>query len=258
VSVDALFSGIDEDSPFPEASRRALLELSNEQRATAGSFFGAVAAKPNAMGEDFLDAIARARATLSNDLMYRCMLDRMLIGAPKVENLPTAQASTAIRQWAQRIELFFGGPFGRGAAKAPALPLPACEFTWSDDTELNRRVKAFSERVPDYYAVMNRCSWRVPEYVQAYFRASLNAPEVAYYLGQHKEIYDAIAAAQPIGAVARLLSLERELAEWRYRMTPESLYSTPLPASPTPEECTAAQRLLHLVTWADREVGTAN
>lgn len=138
-----------------------------------------------------------------------------------------------------------------------ALVLPVCEFTWADDTELSRRVKAFSERAPDYYMAINSCSWRVPGYVQAYLRASLNAPEVAYYLVHHKQIYDAIAATQPIGAVAKLLSLERELAGCRGLMKPGTLYSTPLLLAPTPEEFAAAQRLLHLVAW-DSEVGTAN
>ncbi len=49
---------------------------------------------------------AHARA-VGKDLMFRRMLDRTLIGGPKVENLSTVQASTAIRRWAQRVELFF-------------------------------------------------------------------------------------------------------------------------------------------------------
>ena len=155
------------------------------------------------------------------------------------------------------LEAILEGPFAWGTAMRQS-PLPACEFMWADDAELNRRVQAFSERAPDYYTVMNDCNWRVPGYVQAYLRASLNAPEVAYYLVHHKQIYDAIAATQPIGAVAKLLSLERKLAECRGLMKPRTLYSTPLPIAPTPEECAAALRLLHLVTWAHTEVGPAN
>lgn len=250
---------IDEHSLFSKEEHRTLLGLSDEQRSTVGAIFGAVAAQPGALVDNLLDAVARARA-LSNDSTYRSMLDRMLMYAPKVENLPDAQASAAIRQWAQRIELFFDPknlPLGQGTADAWP-PLPACEFSWADDAEIHRRVKAFAERVPNYYAVVNSCSWGVPEHMNAYFRVSVNGPEVAYYLGQHEKTYDAIVAASPVGAVAKLLSLERELTEWRQHMTPETLYSAALPAAPTPEECEAAMRLLYLVNWAHGEVGTAN
>lgn len=107
MSADTLTPRIDEDSLFSEGARRVLLDLSNGRRATVRAFFGAVAAKQDAMGEDFLNAVAKARA-VGKEPMFRRMLDWMLICAPKVESLPDAQASTAIRQWAQRIELFLG------------------------------------------------------------------------------------------------------------------------------------------------------
>ena len=94
--------------------------------------------------------------------------------------------------------------------------------------------------------------------MQAYFRTSLNAPEVAYYLGKHKKIYDVITAVQPTGAVAKLLSIERELAKCHPLMRAETLYCTPLLPVPTPDEFAVAHRLLHLVTWAHSEAGTAN
>jgi hypothetical protein len=106
VSAGALTPGIEEFSLFSEENQKALLGLSDEQRATAGAAFGAVAAKSGATGEDFLNAVAEARAIVKG-LVFRRMLDRMLICGPKMESLTTAQASTATRRWAQRIELFF-------------------------------------------------------------------------------------------------------------------------------------------------------
>ena len=155
------------------------------------------------------------------------------------------------------LERILCEPLGRGTADTPTS-LPGFEFTWADDLELTRRVKAFSEKVPDYYDVINSCCWTVPGHMNAYFRASGNAPQVAYYLGQHREIYDDIAAAQPIEAVAKLLSLERELAKCYRLMKPATLYSTPLLLTLTSEEYAAAQRLLQLVAWHHTEAGTPN
>jgi hypothetical protein len=137
---------------------------------------------------------------------------------------------------------------------------PPYAFAWGDEAEIHRRVKAFAAQVPDYFTVMNSRDWRrVTEHMNAYFHVSRNGPEVAYYLVHHQEIYDAIIAAPPVDAVAKLLSLERKLAECRQlRVSPRILYSTPVPIAPTPEESEAAMRLLYLVTWAHGEVGAAN
>lgn len=101
-------------------NRRALLSLSNEQRATIGNYFGAVAAKPNATREDFLDAAEQAR-TVSDDPAYQRSVDRMLMSAPNVRSLPTAQASQAIRQWARGISLETGAPVA--AESGPAVSM---------------------------------------------------------------------------------------------------------------------------------------
>lgn len=90
-------------------NRKALLGLSNDQRRTLGNYFGAVAAKPDATREDFLDAAERAR-TVSDDPAYQRSVDRMLMSAPNVRELPTAQASQAIRQWARGISMETGAP----------------------------------------------------------------------------------------------------------------------------------------------------
>ena len=247
----------------------ALLGLSNEQRAAAAYYFGIVALKPGALGDNLLDAISCARA-VSSDPPYRRMLDRILICAPKVENLPDVQASIAVRQYAQGIEAFlvstrqdppsFGELWSLAeSVKVPAIPPPAREFRYADNAELRRRVNAFTAKRPDYSIRINSRCWRVRGHMDAYFRCSLNGPEVAYYLTWHQEIYDLIAGMLPVGSVAKLLSLERELSEWRLRVTtPEALYSTVLPAAPTAEECEAALRLLYLVKWADGEVGPTN
>lgn len=90
-------------------NRKALLGLSNDQRKTLGGYFGAVAANPNATREDFLDAAERAR-TVSQDPAYQRSVDRMLMSAPNVRDLPTAQASQAVRQWARGISMETGAP----------------------------------------------------------------------------------------------------------------------------------------------------
>lgn len=90
-------------------NRKALLDLSNEQRKTIGGYFGAVAAKPNASREDFLDAAEQARG-VSDDSGYQKAVDRMLMGAPDIKSLPTAQASAAIQQHARGIAMQTGAP----------------------------------------------------------------------------------------------------------------------------------------------------
>ena len=137
-------------------------------------------------------------------------------------------------------------------------PPPACEFTWAADAELHRRLTAFAERVPNYSAVVNSCSWDIPSYVQVYFRVSPNTFELVFYLRQHREIYDAIVTARPVEAVARLISLERKLSNCRQLMKLATLYSTPLLLTPTSEEYATAQRLLYLVAWHHTEAGAAN
>lgn len=90
-------------------NRKALLNLSNEQRSTIGGYFGAVAAKPNATREDFLDAAEQARG-VSDDPAYQKAVDRMLMAAPDVRTLPTAQASAALQQHARGIAMETGAP----------------------------------------------------------------------------------------------------------------------------------------------------
>lgn len=90
-------------------NRKALLGLSNDQRQTIGGYFGAVAAKPNATREDFLDAAEQARG-VSDDPAYQKAVDRMLMGAPDVRTLPTSQASAAIQQHARGIALETNAP----------------------------------------------------------------------------------------------------------------------------------------------------
>lgn len=90
-------------------NRKALLGLSNEQRSTIGGYFGAVAAKPNATREDFLDAAEQARG-VSDDPQYQKAVDRMLMGAPDVRTLPTAQASAALQQHARGIAMETNAP----------------------------------------------------------------------------------------------------------------------------------------------------
>lgn len=90
-------------------NRKALLGLSNEQRRTLGNYFGSVAANPNASREDFLNAAEQAR-TVSDDPAYQRSVDRMLMSAPNVRDMPTAQASQAVRQWARGISMETGSP----------------------------------------------------------------------------------------------------------------------------------------------------
>lgn len=90
-------------------NRKALLGLSNEQRSTIGGYFGAVAAKPNATREDFLDAAEQARG-VSDDPAYQKAVDRMLMGAPDVRTLPTAQGAAALQQHARGIAMETNAP----------------------------------------------------------------------------------------------------------------------------------------------------
>lgn len=101
-------------------NRKALLKLSNDQRSTIGNYFGAVAAKPNATREDFLDAAEQARG-VSDDPQYQRAVDRMLMSAPDVRTMPTAQASGAVRQWARGISLETGA--ANADQSAPAVQM---------------------------------------------------------------------------------------------------------------------------------------
>ena len=101
-------------------NRKALLSLSNEQRKTIGNYFGAVAANPNASREDFLDAAEQARS-VSGDPSYQRSVDRMLMAAPNVRDLPTDKASQAIRQWARGISMETGAP--ATAESGPAVQM---------------------------------------------------------------------------------------------------------------------------------------
>lgn len=99
-------------------NRKAMLGLSNEQRATVGNYFNAVAANPNATKEDFLDAAAQAR-NVSDDPQYQRTIDRMLMSSPNVRDMPTDKASQAIRQWARGVAMETGAP--NANQSAPAL-----------------------------------------------------------------------------------------------------------------------------------------
>lgn len=88
-------------------NRRAILNLSNEQRQTMGQYFGEVAANPNATRDDFMNAVEQARG-ISDDPLYQKSLDRALMSAPPVRNLSTAQASQAMRDWARGIAVETG------------------------------------------------------------------------------------------------------------------------------------------------------
>lgn len=90
-------------------NRKALLSLSNDQRQTAGQYLAAVAAKPNATIEDLQDAVTRAE-DVSDDPGYRKALENLKYSTPQVHNLPDAQASTAIRQFARGVAMQFGSP----------------------------------------------------------------------------------------------------------------------------------------------------
>lgn len=90
-------------------NRKALLGLSNEQRKTIGSYFGAVAAKPNASKDDFAQAAEQARG-VSDDPAYQKAVDRMLMAMPDVRTMPTAQASAAIQQHARGISMETNAP----------------------------------------------------------------------------------------------------------------------------------------------------
>lgn len=85
-------------------NRKALLSLSNDQRKTMGSYFGAVAANPNATGKDFMDAVEQARG-VSQDPEYQRSIDRMLMSAPHIATLPTDQASGTIRQFSRGVAM---------------------------------------------------------------------------------------------------------------------------------------------------------
>lgn len=90
-------------------NRKALLELSNDQRKTIGGYFGAVAANPKAGVEDFATAAEQARG-VSEDPGYQKAVDRMLMSLPHVATLPTDQSSAAIRQHARGIAMQTGAP----------------------------------------------------------------------------------------------------------------------------------------------------
>lgn len=92
-------------------NRKALLGLTNDQRATAGNYFAAVAANPNADREDFIKA-AQAARTVSSDQGYQDFIDHMLAAMPPTGQMRTQDASTAVRQHARTIAL------GTGAAGA--------------------------------------------------------------------------------------------------------------------------------------------
>lgn len=100
-------------------NRKALLGLSNEQRATIGNYLGAVAANPNASEGDLKHAISQARA-VSPDRGYQSAIDDFLLSMPHTEGMTDAQASQTIRQGARTAAVAVG-------AQDSALSAPATE-----------------------------------------------------------------------------------------------------------------------------------
>lgn len=88
-------------------NRKALLSLSNEQRATAGQIFGGLAANPKATPQDLQDAVDQAR-NLSDDPGWHKAMDRVLFSHPNTANMPDAQASETVRQFARGVALQTG------------------------------------------------------------------------------------------------------------------------------------------------------
>ena len=91
------------------ANRRAMLSLSNEQRTTAGNYFGALAAKPDANEDDLRSTIDQARG-VSSDPNYQHAIDDFLRHMPPTAGLATGQASTAIRQAARQAAVATQAP----------------------------------------------------------------------------------------------------------------------------------------------------
>lgn len=90
-------------------NRKAMLALSNEQRATVGSYFGAVAANPNATMQDLKSAVEQARS-VSSDPKYQRTVDDFLLHVPPVAGMKDADASNAIRQAARTAAIASGAP----------------------------------------------------------------------------------------------------------------------------------------------------
>lgn len=90
-------------------NRKAMLNLSNEQRTSMGNYFGAVAAKPNATGEDLMTAVENARS-LSDDPSYQRSLDRVLVSTPNTHGMTDAQGSAAIQNFARNVAVQTGAP----------------------------------------------------------------------------------------------------------------------------------------------------
>jgi hypothetical protein len=88
-------------------NRKALLSLSNEQRATAGQIFGGLAANPKATPQDLQEAVDQAR-NLSDDPGWHKAMDRVLFSHPNTANMPDAQASQTVRQFARGVALQTG------------------------------------------------------------------------------------------------------------------------------------------------------
>lgn len=99
-------------------NRKALLDLSNDQRQTIGQYMSAVAAKNGATTGDYLDAIEQARG-VSSDSNYQRSIDSFLMHTPNVMSMPTAQASATLRQYARSAAIMTAAP---GAAESvPAM-----------------------------------------------------------------------------------------------------------------------------------------
>jgi hypothetical protein len=132
------------------------------------------------------------------------------------------------------------------------------DYRWADDQELRRRVGAFAATVPDYYPVLDSTPWKVPRHVEAYIRASMNGPRLGYYLAKHRHLYAAIIETSPTYAIARLLSLDRQLEQQSQSVQPEILYSVEYTLTPTAHEVQVAAQILRLFGWDHQQVSCPN
>lgn len=99
-------------------NRKALLDLSNDQRKTIGGYLGSVAANPNATRSDLLNAIEQARG-VSTDPAYQRSLDSLLLTAPNTHSLNPVQSSQVLRQFARNAAMATNSP--NVAESGPAI-----------------------------------------------------------------------------------------------------------------------------------------
>lgn len=91
------------------ANRKALLDLTADQRKVAGGYFASVAANPKATKSDFLDAVEEAREA-SKDPAYQRSIDSLLLHAPQTHDMNPEQSAQAYRQYARGVALAVSAP----------------------------------------------------------------------------------------------------------------------------------------------------